>query len=118
MFNKKIADRIREARRMAGVTQSQAALALGVHRGTLGHWERGEGHRPASKNLERLAEAFDVNYEWLATGRGIARGLPLDAIPAVRLDCFAHSEEEEKLLVAFRKLSGERQRAVLKLLDD
>lgn len=118
MFNKQIADRIREARRMAGVTQTQAACALGVHRGTLGHWERGEGHRPTSKNLERLAEAFDVNYEWLATGRGLARGLPLDAIPAVRLDCFAHSEEEERLLEAFRKLAPERQRAVLKLVDD
>lgn len=118
MSNKNIADRIREARRLAGVTQSQAALALGVHRGTLGHWERGEGHRPTSKNLERLAEALDVNYEWLATGRGVARGLPLDDIPAVRLDCFAHSEEEETLLAAFRKMSPERQRAVLKLLDE
>lgn len=117
MFNKQIADRIREGRRLAGLTQSQAAGALGVHRGTLGHWERGEGHRPTSKNLARLAEAFDVNYEWLATGRGLPRGLPLDAIPAVRLDCFAHSEEEELLLEAFRKLSPERQRAVLKLVE-
>ena len=104
MFNKQIADRIREGRRLAGLTQSQAAGALGVHRGTL-------------KNLARLAEAFDVNYEWLATGRGLPRGLPLDAIPAVRLDCFAHSEEEELLLEAFRKLSPERQRAVLKLVE-
>lgn len=117
MFNKHMADRIREGRRLAGMTQAQAADALGVHRGTLGHWERGEGHRPTSTNLERLAALFDVNYEWLATGRGCARGQPLDAIPAVRLDCFAHSEEEERLLAAFRKLAPERQRAVLKLVD-
>jgi len=116
MFNKQIADRIREARRLAGWTQAQAAEALGVHRGTLGHWERGEGHRPTSANLERLSAAFDVNYEWLATGRGIPRGQPLDAIPAVRLDCYAHTEEEERLLEAFRKLAPERQRAVLKLV--
>ena len=117
MFNKQIADRIREGRRLAGLTQAQAADALGVHRGTHGHWERGEGHRPTSPNLARLAEACELNYEWLATGRGLPRGLPLDAIPAARLECFAHTEEEERLLEAFRKLSPERQRAVLKLVD-
>jgi len=118
MFNKQMADRIRAARRLAGVTQIEAASAMGVHRGTLGHWERGEGHRPTSRNLERLAEAFDVNYEWLATGRGVPRGAPMNEIPAVRLDCYAQSEEEERLLEAFRRLSPERQRAMLKLVDD
>lgn len=65
-----VSDRIRKARRTADLTQSQAAQALGVHRGTFGHWERGGGHLPTSANLLHLGQTLDVSYEWLATGHG------------------------------------------------
>lgn len=102
-----VSDRIRKARRTADLTQSQAAQALGVHRGTFGHWERGGGHLPTSANLLHLGQTLDVSYEWLATGHGDMQGLSIDSeIPAVRLDCFAQSEQEESLLRSFRKLTA------------
>ena len=108
------ADRIRMARRSAGLSQSKAAQALNVDRGTVGHWERGAGHRPTSGNLMQLAVLMAVSYEWLATGRGSMQ-LSSDEVPAVRLDCFAQSDDEEALLLAFRKLPAHRRKAVVDL---
>lgn len=114
----RVSDRIRKARRKAGLTQSQAARLLDVHRGTFGHWERGKGHLPTSTNLLRLAQGLGVNYEWLATGHGRMQDGPTDnGIPAVRLDCFAQSEQEESLLHGFRKLTAARRRTLVDLMD-
>lgn len=111
-----LADRIRKARRQAGLTQSQAATALGVHRGTFGHWEQGASHLPTSAHLAQLAQALDASYEWLATGRGsMQRSSPESEISAIRLDCYAQSEEEEQLLRAFRTLPADRRKAMMAL---
>ena len=112
-----LADRIRMARRMAGMSQSTAARGLGVHRGTFGHWERGAGHLPSSGNLLQLAMHMSVSYEWLATGRGSMQlsGSQDAEVPALRLDCFAQSDDEEQLLLAFRKLAAHRRKAVVDL---
>lgn len=109
-----LADRIRKARRNAGLSQSKAAQDLGVHRGTVGHWERGAGHAPTSANLLRLAVAMTVSYEWLATGRGSMQPASIeDEVPALRLDCFAQSEDEEQVLLAFRQLPWQRRKAIV-----
>lgn len=39
-----------------------------VTRGAVGNWERGKGIK--RENLERMARAFHVSFEWLALGRG------------------------------------------------
>lgn len=109
-----LSDRIRMARRKSGLSQSKAAQVLVVHRGTVGHWERGAGHLPTSANLMQLAVLLAVSYEWLATGRGSMQ-LSSDEVPAVRLDCFAQSDDEEQLLLAFRKLPPHRRKAIVDL---
>lgn len=115
-MNEQLADRLRIARRKAGFSQSTAAQGLGVHRGTVGHWERGAGHLPSSGNLMQYAVLMSVSYEWLATGRGSMQvsAKEADEVPALRLDCFARSEEEEQLLLAFRRLPERRREAILK----
>ena len=116
-MKEQLADRIRIARRKSGLSQSTAAQGLGVHRGTVGHWERGAGHRPSSGNLMQLAMLMAVSYEWLATGRGsmdVSANEDAD-VPALRLDCFAQSDDEELLLLAFRKLPAHRRKAVVDL---
>ncbi|MGH8601434.1 MAG: helix-turn-helix transcriptional regulator [Gammaproteobacteria bacterium] len=110
-MQKQLADRIRMARRTAGLSQSRVAALLVVHRGTVGHWERGAGHRPTNANLMQLAVLTAVSYEWLATGRGSMQ-ISSNEVPAVRLDCFAQTEAEEQLLLAYRKLP-ERNRPAL-----
>ena len=98
-----VADRIRVARRRARLSQTQAALAIGVHRGTFAHWERGGGHLPNARNVIELAKTLQVSHDWLMTGRGTMEPEPVE-FSAVRLDCFARSIDEERWLAAFRRL--------------
>ena len=98
-----VADRIRVARRRARLSQTQAALAIGVHRGTFAHWERGGGHLPNAHNVIQLAKILKVGHDWLMTGRGTMDPEPVE-ISAVRLECFARSLDEERWLEAFRRL--------------
>ena len=108
-----LADRIRLARRLTGLSQSGASRLLEVHRGTFGHWERGAGHRPTSANLLRLAEAFNVSYEWLATGRGTMAQAGANE-PAAAERPVVH--DEEQLLHLFRCLSVQRRYAVVRFV--
>lgn len=112
-MDKHLADRIRMARRLAGLTQSKAAQLLLVHRGTFGHWERGAGHQPTSANLLRLALILTVSYEWLATGRGSMRISSGNDVATERPDCIALSEGEEQLLLAVRRLPRHRRLSVI-----
>lgn len=112
-MKQQLADRIRLARRAAGLSQSKAADLLYVHRGTFGHWERGAGHLPSSANLLQLAHVLGVSNEWLAAGRGSMQASVQEEVTAVRLDCFARSMEEEQLLLAFRELTTDMQAKVV-----
>lgn len=98
-----VADRIRVARRRARLSQTQAAIAIGVHRGTFAHWERGGGHLPNAANVIQLAKTLKVSHDWLMTGRGSMDPEPVE-FSAVRLQCFARSIDEERWLEAFRRL--------------
>ena len=98
-----VADRIRVARRRARLSQTQAAEAIGVHRGTFAHWERGGGHLPNAHNVIQLAKILQVGHDWLMTGRGSMEPEASEK-PAVRLGSFARSIDEERWLEAFRRL--------------
>src|SRR3546814_1150338 len=63
------AQRIRLARRTAGLSQAQLALELGVQRSAVSHWEAQRG-KPSMNHLRQLALLTGVQFEWLATGRG------------------------------------------------
>lgn len=39
-------------------------------------------------------------------------------IPAVRLDCFAQSEQEESLLRSFRQLTTRKRKTFIKLMEN
>ena len=77
--------RIKAVREKSGLTQTEFAAAIGVERGAVGNWERGGGISKA--NLETVADAFGISFEWLATGRGdspdvtrLVRGPPPRAV--------------------------------------
>lgn len=63
-----IGARIREVR--GTVTQDTFGKRLGVSRGAVANWERGQGVK--RENLQIIAEKFRVSFEWLATGKGDA----------------------------------------------
>jgi transcriptional regulator with XRE-family HTH domain len=64
-----MADRIKEARKRAGLSQTVLANRLEVSRGAVGQWETGET-APNTTNLYKIAVTLGVNYEWLSKGRG------------------------------------------------
>lgn len=66
-----IASRIREARRMAGLSQGQVAKMLGLQRPSVTEIESGN-RAVAAEELAKVAEIFDVSVAWLL-GEGAAQ---------------------------------------------
>jgi len=59
-----IADRLKEARKLAGVSQGHVANILGLHRPSISEIESGK-RRVSADELVRLAEIYDVGVAWL-----------------------------------------------------
>lgn len=59
-----IAERLKEARKLAGLSQGQVAKILGLHRPSVSEMEAGN-RRVSADELARLAEIYDVGVAWL-----------------------------------------------------
>jgi|ERR1700733_4285296 len=59
-----IADRLKEARKLSGLSQGQVAKILGLHRPSVSEIETAN-RRVSAEELARLAEIYDVNVAWL-----------------------------------------------------
>lgn len=62
-----IGERIREARKAAGLNQAALAARVGVTQPAVANWESGV-HDPRRMMLAKLAEALSTSLEWLAEG--------------------------------------------------
>jgi transcriptional regulator with XRE-family HTH domain len=60
----RIAERIREARTLAGLSQGQVAKMMGMHRPSVSEIEAGN-RRVGAEELRRLADLFDVSTAYL-----------------------------------------------------
>jgi transcriptional regulator with XRE-family HTH domain len=81
-----LANRLREARELAGLSQSQVAKMLDLHRPAISEIEAGRRDVSASE-LARFAEIYGVSTEWLL-------GKALEG-----------AREDQQLLMAARELS-------------
>src|ERR1044071_4366244 len=59
-----IAARLKEARKLAGLSQGHVAKILGLHRPSVSEMEAGN-RRVSADELARLAELYDVSVAWL-----------------------------------------------------
>ena len=59
-----IAERLREARKAAGLSQGQVAKLLQVHRPTISEIEAGN-RRVSAEELVKFADTYDVTVSWL-----------------------------------------------------
>ena len=59
-----IAERLKEARKLAGLSQGNVAKMLGLHRPSVSEMEAGN-RRVSADELARLAEIYDVSVVWL-----------------------------------------------------
>lgn len=111
-----IGERIQQARRCRGYSQSQLANMVGVTRGACGQWER-EISSPSIENLSQLALMLDVAFEWLATGRGeMALSHAVREAPASYVRKPVLSHQQRQLLAGFALLSENKQEALVKFL--
>ncbi len=97
--------RIRLARRHAGLSQAALAHAVGVQRSAVSHWEATPGKSPSASHLREAAMATGVQYEWLATGRGrmtLSQDVAMDSVAAADA-MLVDDPLELRLLAAFRE---------------
>lgn len=59
-----VANRLKEARKMAGLSQGQAAALLNLHRPAISEIEAGN-RRVSVEELTKFAEIYDVTAAWL-----------------------------------------------------
>ncbi len=59
-----IAERLKEARKLAGLSQGHVAKILGLHRPSVSAMEAAN-RRVSADELARLAEVYDVSVAWL-----------------------------------------------------
>lgn len=64
-------DRLKEARKLAKITQKVLGDRVGIPQSTIAALETGE-HRTA-RNLTEIAAALGVDALWLATGKGVMK---------------------------------------------
>lgn len=64
-----IAAKLREARKLAGLSQGKVAEMLGLHRPTVSEIEKG-GRKVSAEELGKFAEIYDVSVSWLVSEGG------------------------------------------------
>ncbi len=116
---KRFADRLREARVAAGMTQEQLGFALGITKSSVSAWENGR-ETPSFKMLPELRRALGRSLDELICGvasgdhRQIAEGSPTYA--SDESSPVARNEKERALLLRYRNLPVKRRAALLDLL--
>lgn len=112
----KLGERIRRARRHAGMSQVQLAAVINVRRSAVSNWESVSDVHPAMANLVGIANACNVSLDWLGTGRGVLFADDLEQVQAADAELI-DAPIERRLLTTFRSLPRQSQTVVLDLLD-
>ena len=114
----KMQERIRRARRKAGLSQAALADLVKDRRSAVSNWESAKDVLPSMQNLVAIAQACRVSIEWLGTGRGGMTSDPeaLADIPTADAE-LVDAHEERELLAAFRNLPRRSQQLVMELTE-
>jgi transcriptional regulator with XRE-family HTH domain len=97
-----LTQRIRTARRHGAISQAALAQQVGVHRSAVSHWESSKPKRPNIGHLLAIAVATGVQFEWLATGRGMMLMSEVAAVCDPGNGIVVEDTQELDLLRAFR----------------
>lgn len=96
-MRQEIGKRLRLIREKIGITQARVGAKLGIQSQHVSKYERGETV-PTWENLIKLIELYDVNINWLLTGKGSMFLSPVN-----------YSIPEEKNVSAVRDLEPDNQ---------
>ena len=113
-------ERIRLARRTAGMSQQQLAQAVGVQRSAVSHWEAPQGKNPSVSHLREVALVSGIQFEWLVTGRGsmtLSKDAQLDSIATAEA-LLIEDPLEFRLVHAFREAPLRSRLALLEVMEE
>lgn len=65
-------DRIKKIRKELDLTQQEFANRIGTTQNVLANWESGR-RNPSSSVINNICKTFNINEEWLRTGKGEMR---------------------------------------------
>ncbi len=124
-------NRLRQARKRAGLTSEQVAERVGVVRQAIVSWESGKTS-PTNEHLKQIAQLYRVTTDWLLYGEGQAfpqssdvifsgssppdRGLRVREDSHPYLERERQTEFEHRLRAAAQQLSPEDMKTVLDLI--
>ena len=112
---KRFADRLREARVAAGMTQEQLALELGITKSSVSAWENNR-ETPSFRMLPQLCRLLRHSLDELICG---IEGASPASNPALNIDeasLVARNPRERALLTRYRRLPAGKQDVLLELL--
>lgn len=107
MSNKiEIASRLRQARELAGLSQSQAAKRLDLHRPTVSEIEAGRRNvRP--EELVEFSKLYSVELNWITTGKVMGQEKVDQSILAAARELSSMSDKDiETLMNTIRIIRG------------
>lgn len=96
------AERLRQAREMRGLSQSELAEKAGLQTSAVSHFEVGR-RAPSFDNLKRLAEALQVSIDFLSGRVADPAGV---------------GKQAEQFFRDFSKLSSQDQEIIARLVGD
>lgn len=110
--------RVREARKLTGLSQEELAADLGISRSAVAQWEMTRGTAPSVENLVALARRSGMAFEYLATGRGTkVHGRPTLSVAEESADYHRLSKQQQRLLTIFETLSAKQRSGLLEFLE-
>ncbi len=111
-----LSERIRRARSIAGLTQSQLSKRLGVLRGAVTQWEHPDGTSPSMKHMIAIAQHTGVNLEWLGTGRGEMQSSEVLLITSPANGKHVLDELDEECLCLLRRMPRRMREQLVALM--
>lgn len=120
-----IGDRIKEVRKIKGLTQQRFADEIGLKRNTVGGYEIGTV-TPSDRTIADISQKFDINESWLRTGEGeMMRPVNRDAEIASFMGDVMSGESDDfrrRLVAVLAKLDASEwellENMALKLADE
>lgn len=104
--------RIRKVRRDLDLTQTEFASRIGTTANVLTNYETGR-RNPSSSVINNICKTFNVNEEWLRTGKGeMFRAAPSEALDALASE-YELTHGEYVLIEKFVNLKAEKRAAVV-----
>ena len=110
--------RVREARKLIGLSQEELAAELGISRSAVAQWEMLRGTAPSVENLVALARRSGMAFEYLATGRGSRiQGAPILSVAEDATDYHRLTRQQQRLLAIFEAMPPKQRTGLLEFLE-